>query len=349
MILPGDIRSTAMLTRSTTAAATRTVALVGARGHTGAELIRLIAGHPHFSLAAATSRELLGRRVADHVPGFVGDLVFGDASPQQIAAGGFDVVVLALPNGKSGPYVEAIDAAQRITGETPVPLTPVPPDPVIVDLSADWRFDETGRWVYGLPEHFRDRIRGAKRIANPGCYATGMQMALRPVIDLLDGPPHVFGVSGYSGAGTTPSPRNDPERLRDNLMPYSLSGHTHEKEVTRHLGRPVIFHPHVAPFFRGITLTVSMRLVSPQTFESLAARYHAAYDGEPLVRFVTDIPLVRDIAGHHHVEIGGLTVSESGRDAVVVATIDNLLKGAATQAIQNMNLACGFDEFAGIL
>lgn len=332
MILPGDIPSTVMPVHSITSAATatRTVALVGARGHTGAELIRLIAGHPHFSLAVATSRELLGQRVSDHVQGFKGDLVFGDASPQQVAAGGFDVVVLALPNGKAGPYVQSLASGAS----------------VIVDLSADHRFDES--WVYGLPEHFRDRIRGAKRIANPGCYATGMQMALRPVLDLLDGPPHVFGVSGYSGAGTTPSPRNDTERLRDNLMPYSLSGHTHEKEVTRHLGHPVVFHPHVAPFFRGITLTVSMRLAPRQTFESLAARYHAAYDGEPLVRFVTDIPLVRDIAGRHHVEIGGLTVSESGREAVVVATIDNLLKGAATQAIQNMNLACGFDEFVGI-
>lgn len=313
-----------------TAAATRTVALVGARGYTGAELIRLIAGHPHFSLVAATSRELLGQRVADHVTGFSGDLVFGDASPEQIASGGFDVVVLAMPNGKAGPYVQSLASGSS----------------AIVDLSADHRFDES--WVYGLPEHFRDRIRGARRIANPGCYATGMQVAIRPLLDLLDGPPHVFGVSGYSGAGTTPSPRNDPGQLRDNLMPYSLCGHTHEKEVSRHLGHAVIFHPHVAPFFRGITLTISMRLASPQTVESLAARYHAAYDGEPLVRFRTEIPLVRDIACQHHVEIGGLTVSESGREAVVVATIDNLLKGAATQAIQNMNLACGFDEFAGI-
>jgi len=317
-------------------APTRTVGLVGARGYTGAEMVRLIEAHPQLELAMVCSRGRAGERLAEHVEGARSELRFEDADPAQVAASGVDAVVLALPNGVSAPFVDAIGARGRET--------------VIIDLSADHRFEEAGRWVYGLPEHFRDSIRGARRIANPGCYATGMQIAIRPLLDILSGPPHVFGVSGYSGAGTTPSDRNDPEKLRDNLMPYALTGHVHEREVSRHLGRPVRFHPHVAPFFRGITLTVSMSLAEPQTWDNLAERYHRAYDDEPLVRFNTEPPLVREIAQLHECALGGLTVDDAtGRHAVIVATLDNLLKGAATQAIQNINLACGLDEYAGIL
>src|SRR4029079_689307 len=148
-------------------------------------------------------------------------------SPEDVAGEKLDAYVLALPNGASGAYVEAIAAAR--------------PDLVIVDLSADHRF--TSSWVYGQPERKRAEIRGARHIANPGCYATAMQLALAPLVPLLEGPANVFGVSGYSGAGTTPSPRNDPEALRDNLMPYALVGHMHEREVTRHVG-PVCLMPH---------------------------------------------------------------------------------------------------------
>src|SRR5690606_17762708 len=128
-------------------------------------------------------------------------LVFEALSPEQAAARAVDAVVLALPNGASAPYVEAL-------GERPV----------LVDLSADHRFDDG--WRYGLVELFRDRLRGARRISNPGCYATAAQIALSPIAAELTAPPRIFGVSGYSGAGTTPSDRNDPDKLRDNLMPY---------------------------------------------------------------------------------------------------------------------------------
>jgi len=326
-----------MPTSANVAASTRTVALIGARGYTGAELIRLLDRHPSFMLATATSRELAGTFVAAHVEGARTNARFEDAPPEAIAARGYDVVVLALPNGKSPPWVESMKGGQP---------DGCPAGPIIIDLSADWRFDDG--WTYGLPEHCRDRIRGAKRIANPGCYATGTQIAIRPLLDLLDGPPHVFGVSGYSGAGTTPSDKNNPEKLRDNLMPYSLVDHTHEHEATRHLGHPVVFHPHVAPFFRGITLTISMRFNRVVGREELLARLTDAYASEPLVRVQREIPLVRDIAGRHEVVVGGVEASKDGRRGVIVATIDNLLKGAATQAVQNMNLACGFDEFVGI-
>jgi N-acetyl-gamma-glutamyl-phosphate reductase len=175
-----------------------------------------------------------------------------------------------------------------------------------------------------------------------------MQLALAPLVPLLDGPPSVFGVSGYSGAGTKPSPRNDPEVLRDNLLPYALVEHVHEREVARQLGVRLFFMPHVAPFFRGITCTVSVSLAAPKTRDEIVALYRAAYDGEPLVELSEAAPLVRDIAGKHHVAIGGVEVSRDGRHAVVVSTIDNLLGGAATQAIRNLNLGLGLPERRGI-
>jgi len=308
------------------------IGIVGARGHTGAELIRLVAAHPNLELAFVSSRELDGQRVADHVTGYQGELRYASLDPEAVAAQGADVVVLALPNGKAAPYVEAIDKAR--------------PDTIIVDLSADYRFDE--RWYYGLPELTRERWRGEKRISNPGCYATAIQLSIAPLKDLLAAPPVSFGVSGYSGAGTTPSDRNDPEKLRDNLMPYSLTGHTHEKEASRHLGLPVEFMPHVAPHFRGLTVTTNLYLARQAKREDILNRFHGAYDGERLVHVVDEAPWVSRIAHQHHVDVGGFAVSNDGKRVVVVATLDNLLKGAATQAMQNINRAIGVDEYTAI-
>jgi N-acetyl-gamma-glutamyl-phosphate reductase len=306
--------------------------LIGARGHVGAELIRLVAAHPAFKLAYVSSREFAGQPLSAHYAGVDATLSYEALDAAAAAARGADAVVLALPNGMAAPYVAAIDAAW--------------PSTVIVDLSADHRFDPG--WHYGLPELTRAREAGHKRISNPGCYATAMQLAIAPMCDVLDGPVQCFGVSGYSGAGTTPSDKNDPDKLRDNLMPYSLVGHVHEREVTAQLGRPVEFMPHVAPHFRGITITANLHLLHPHTPEAIVDRYRQHYAGEPLVHIKEGAPWVSRIAGRHHVEIGGFTLSADGRRLVVVATIDNLLKGAATQALQNLNRAFGLPESAGI-
>ena len=310
----------------------KTLGIVGARGHTGAELIRLVARHPHLELAFVSSRELAGQRLADHNDAYRGELRYENVSHEQVAAKGADVVVLALPNGKSAEIVAAIDAAA--------------PQTLVVDLSADHRFDPA--WYYGLPEITRGRYTGQKRISNPGCYATAMQLAIWPMLEYLAGPPQCFGVSGYSGAGTTPSDKNNIELLRDNLMPYSLADHLHEREVSAQLGVPVEFMPHVAPHFRGITLTANLWLREPVTVDWVRARYEQRYAGEPLVDVVEPAPWVSRIAGRHGVEIGGFTVAPGGKRLVVVATLDNLLKGAATQAMQNINIALGFDELASI-
>ena len=313
-------------------AARKTIGLVGARGHTGAELIRLIAGHPQLELGFVSSRELAGQRVSEHIEGFVGDLRYENLAHEAVGARGMDAVILALPNGKSEEIVAALQANA--------------PDTVIVDLSADHRFSED--WYYGLPELSRGSYAGQKLISNPGCYATAMQLAIAPVLGRLAGPPQCFGVSGYSGAGTTPSDKNDVDKLRDNLMPYALADHLHEREVSRHLGVPVEFMPHVAPHFRGISMTVNLWLDQPAQLEEIRAHYRTRYADEPLIRILDEAPWVSRIAGRHGVEIGGFTLAPGGKRLVVVATLDNLLKGAATQAMQNLNLALGFDELTSI-
>ena len=310
----------------------KTIGIVGARGHVGAELIRLIAGHPRLELAFVSSRDLDGERVADHVLEYVGDLRYSAPEADALAGLGANAVVLALPNGKAAAHVAALDASARET--------------VIVDLSADRRFDDG--WYYGLPELTRARYAGQRRISNPGCYATAMQLAIAPMREALAGPVQCFGVSGYSGAGTTPSDKNDSSKLRDNLMPYALAGHLHEREAARRLGHPIEFMPHVAPHFRGLTVTANLHLSQEFDLDAVVARYRERYAGEPLVRVLDRAPWVSQVAGAHHVDIGGFTLADGGRRLVVVATLDNLLKGAATQALQNLNLAFSFDEFAGI-
>ena len=310
----------------------KTVGIVGARGHTGAELIALIAQHPGLELAFVSSRELAGQRVGDKLAAFKGELRYENLDADAVAKKRADAVVLALPNDMAKAFVAAIDAEK--------------PDSVIVDLSADHRFSDA--WYYGLPELTRARSSGQKRISNPGCYATAMQLAIAPLKGDLAAPPTCFGVSGYSGAGSTPSDRNDPEKLRDNLMPYALADHLHEREVTRQLGVPVEFMPHVAAHFRGITMTVNLWLQQATTAAAVKERYRNFYANEPLVHVVDEAPWVSAIAGRHHVDIGGFTVAPGGKRVVVVATLDNLLKGAATQALQNLNLALGFDELTAI-
>ena len=306
-------------------AETYAVGVVGARGHTGAELMNILDRHPDVEVTLAGSRELAGEPVAA-----IDGLRYESLGPEEVAERELDAVFLALPDGVGGPWTDAL-----------------PAETVVVDISADHRFDDD--WVYGLPELNRDKIAGARRIANPGCYATALQLTIAPFLEDLHGVPSVFGVSGYSGAGTTPSPRNDPDNLKDNLIPYKLTGHNHEREGTHHLGQTVRFMPHVHPAFRGLLVTTHMPLAEPMAVEEASARLTASYASEPLVDVQEDIPNLRDGTELIGVLIGGVTVSEDGLGLIVVAAEDNLLKGAAVQAAQNMNLALGLPETEGIL
>lgn len=303
---------------------TFSVGVIGARGHTGAELLRILDGHPYVEIDFAGSRERAGEPVPE-----IDGLTFENLGPEDTAERAVDGIFLALPDGIGGPWVEAAS-----------------PDTVIVDISADHRFDE---WVYGLPELNREKIAGARRIANPGCYATALQLAIAPFVEHLGGIPTVFGVSGYSGTGTTPSRFNDPENLKDNLIPYRLTGHNHERESTLRLGTTVRFMPHVHPAFRGILCTVQMPLAEPTDVESAHHILSAAYASEPLVDVQEEIPSLKDGTELTGVLIGGTTVSDDGLGLTVVAVEDNLLKGAAVQAVQNLNLAIGVPETSGLL
>ncbi|KAI9907596.1 hypothetical protein PsorP6_004532 [Peronosclerospora sorghi] len=348
------------------------VGLLGARGYVGGELIRVIGRHPELELVCASSRALAGKKVlkvatspplnphTQQPAKAVGDvklnidpqLEFCELGLDDIATSSFgetvDVWVLALPNGYCEDYATALDALKR-------------KNKVIIDLSADQRFNS--KWTYGLPEapNGRTRLQGASHIANPGCYATGAQLALLPLLGgkpevsgrLIDDriPPHVFGISGYSGAGTNPSKANDLEVLTDNIIAYKSVKHIHEHEISHQLGTPVRFMPHVAPYFQGIHLTLSTQLADDGILTSAKQAeelYQEFFSSEALVKVTPDVPFVKDNAYHPHATVGGFQLDPDTGRLVVIATIDNLLKGAATQAVQNINVALGIDEYAGI-
>ncbi|KAI5925739.1 Aspartate/glutamate/uridylate kinase [Camillea tinctor] len=316
------------------------VALIGARGYTGQALISLLNTHPHFELKHVSSRELAGQKLQGYEKK---EIIYENLSAEDVGEmekkGAIDVWVMALPNGVCKPYVDAItDAKKSATRED---------GSLIIDLSADYRFDKS--WTYGLPELVkRSAIAQAGLIANPGCYATAAQLGISPLVEHLGGQPTVFGVSGYSGAGTKPSSKNNVELLTNNIIPYSLTDHIHEKEISTQLGASVGFIPHVAVWFQGIHHTINIPLNKTMTSRDIRQLYQDRYAGEKLVKVVGEAPLVKFINGKHGVEIGGFAVHSSGKRVVICATIDNLLKGAATQCLQNMNLARGYGEYEGI-
>lgn len=225
------------------------VALIGARGYTGQALIDLLNRHPNMDLRHVSSRELAGKKLEGYTKR---QITYENLSPEDVKRmaekSEVDCWVMALPNGVCKPFVDAINE----TGK----------EALIVDLSADYRFDDS--WTYGLPETVdRRKLSNATRIANPGCYATAAQLGIAPLLEFIGGQPTVFGVSGYSGAGTKPSPKNDVKNLENNLIPYSLVDHIHEREISRQLGTEVAFIPHVAAWFQGIH--VSSLYPSPPT------------------------------------------------------------------------------------
>jgi N-acetyl-gamma-glutamyl-phosphate reductase/acetylglutamate kinase len=260
-----------------------------------------------MDLRHVSSRELAGQELEQYTKG---KIIYEHLSPEDVAQldkdGEVDCWVMALPNGVCKPYVEAINQVQKGSDRRSV----------IIDLSADYRFDDS--WVYGLPELTkRSEIYSCTRISNPGCYAIAAQLAIAPILDHLGGNPVVFGVSGYSGAGTKPSPRNNVDNLKDNLMPYSLTGHIHEHEISHHLGTSVAFIPHVASWFRGIHLTINIPLNKTMSARNIRQIYQDRYAGEKLVKVVGEAPQVKSIQTLHSCEIGGFAVDSTGKRVVV--------------------------------
>ncbi|NUN48426.1 MAG: N-acetyl-gamma-glutamyl-phosphate reductase [Candidatus Brocadiae bacterium] len=301
----------------------KTVAVLGASGYAGLELARLLRGHAGVEVVALQSESSAGQPVRSIAPDWPGEEAFSRETPEGLAKLGLDLVFFATGDGIARSLAPAFTKSK------------------VVDLSRDWRAD----WVYGLPEMFRGRIIEADAIANPGCYATACALAAWPLVREGLVERVVFdGKSGYSGAGRRPNERNNPEALSENVLPYHLSKHAHVAEIEKALGMRVHFTPHVVDAFRGMLVTAHMFVRGSGDFREF---YRDAYSAEPVVRVQDKPPDFRDVRGSDRAVIGGFEEDGRGR-LVVVCAIDNLGKGAAGQAVQNMNLLLGFPETQGL-
>ena len=336
------------------------IAIVGSSGYTGGELYRILLHHPSAQVTAVTSERSAGKPITDLFPHLAGltDLRCEPLDPEAIARKA-DLAFLALP------HVTAQEAAYRLHGL----------GVKVVDLSADYRLHDAAlyeQWyehrhqypdllksaVYGLPELHREKIRTAALIANPGCYPTSAILGLAPVLakKLVDlGTIVIDSKSGVSGAGRSPGlPYHFPE-ANEAFMAYKVGSHRHTPEIEQELsgiaGAPVTvsFTPHLVPMNRGILSTLYGRLVSPTDTAGLHGLYAEFYRNEPFVRVLPpgQFPNVRNVRGSNFCDIGVHADQRTGR-AVIVTAIDNLVKGASGQAVQNMNLLCGFEETAGL-
>ncbi len=332
------------------------VGIVGGTGYTGAELIRLLARHPGARPILITSRQEAGTRVADLFPSLRGytDLEFSEPDPRSLAS--CDVVFFATPNGvamKEAP--SCLDAGARV-----------------IDLSADFRLADRATWerwyrmehaapdlldsaVYGLPEVARERIREAALVANPGCYPTAVQLGFLPLVEagVTEGPLIADAKSGVSGAGRSASINFNLCEAGDSFKAYSASGHRHLPEIRQGLERArggavdLTFVPHLVPMIRGIHATCYARV--PDRAVDIQALFESRYADEPFVDVMPAglHPDTRSVRGANYCRISWHR-PDDGDMVVVLAVEDNLVKGAAGQAVQNMNIMFGLPETAGL-
>jgi N-acetyl-gamma-glutamyl-phosphate reductase len=332
------------------------VAVVGASGYAGGEVVRLLLGHPGLEVGPLLAGGSAGKRVTDLHPGLtpLADRTFLATDLDSI--GDADVVFVALPHGESGAVAAAL-----------------PADTIVIDLGADHRLEQadawtryyggdwSGSWTYGMPElaGHREQVAAARRIANPGCYPTGVILGLAPLLAAgLVEPADVVVVaaSGTTGAGRKPSDALLASTVIGQLSTYKVGGtHQHTPEMEQALaeaaGEPVTvsFTPMLAPMPRGILATTTARLAEGVTTEELHEALHAAYAAEPFVSVLAPgtWPQTGATLGANSVHLQVAADPHSGR-AVVVSAIDNLVKGAAGAAVQNANLALGLDETTGL-
>lgn len=336
--------------------ATTRAAILGASGYTARELIRLLRAHPSLRVVLATSRSPGGRRVGDVHPSLRGvcELPLREGSAAEIAREA-EVAFCCLPHGASAEFVRPlVDLGVRV-----------------VDLSADYRLGDPatyrawyghehpdpgalGGTAYGLPELFRDSIRGAGLVANPGCYPTASVLALAPLLraGLIERDGIVISaMSGISGAGRGLSEATHFVEANESVTAYKVGSHRHTPEIGRVLGMAIgagplvpVFTPHLVPMSRGLCATCCGRAVGGATSADVRACLRAAYEGEEFVR-VVDEPSTRHVVGTNFCDVGAWRVGEM---IVAIGVIDNLIKGASGAAIQNMNLMLGLDEGLGL-
>jgi N-acetyl-gamma-glutamyl-phosphate reductase len=313
------------------------VAVAGATGYAGAELVKLLQRHPHAQVTGAYSSESF--------------------SVDAVVESGAELAFLATPNEVSARVTpELLDRGMRV-----------------IDLSGAFRLGEPGLYpswygfeharpellgeaVYGLPEWCNGELKTARLVANPGCYPTSILLALRPVTYLIDRTQAVIcdSKSGVSGAGKKSDVAYSFTELFGNFKAYGVGQHRHEPEIRQglHLGErtTLVFVPHLLPTVRGIYSTMHVGFTHPVTAEELSALYADVYANAPFVRVLAPgkVPELKDVVNTPYCEIG-FTLLNGGRRAVIVSVIDNLLKGAASQAVQNFNRMQGYAEWEGLL
>jgi len=336
------------------------VAVVGASGYTGVELLRILYAHPEVAVTCVTSEQNAGKPVSSVFPTLRGrvDLVLENLEPAGIAEK-VDVVFTALPHKAA---MEVVPTFLKLGKD-------------VVDLSADYRLRDAetyGQWyekhmnpellskaVYGIPELRRDVIREASLIANPGCYPTSTILGLAPLLKnkLIDPKSIIVDAkSGVSGAGRGAKVDNLYCEVNEGFKPYGVGGvHRHIPEIEQELsllnGAPlaISFTPHLVPMDRGILATIYSTPLKSATAAELVELYQAFYDGEPFVRVLPEgsFPSTANVRGSNFCDIGVAVDKRTGR-IIVVSAIDNLVKGASGQAVQNMNLMCGLPETLGL-
>lgn len=337
-------------------------AVIGGSGYGGAEMIRRLLVHPEVELTRVASVDFVGEPLSAADPALEGqtDLVFEGIPPAE-AARGVDVVLLGLPHTVAAAKVPEIASLPGVK---------------VVDMSGDFRLRDAAayeRWyghrhpcperladfVYGLPELRREEIRRARLVASPGCFATAIELALLPLAraGLLSGVVHVQGITGSSGSGVAPSAGTHHPVRAGNLKTYKPLEHQHVPEIVQALEAAgarelaLRFVPVSAPLGRGIFATAFVELDEGWTEDRLLALYREAYAGEPFVRVPRKrLPEVAAVSGSNHAEVGlSAGPAHGGRRTVALfSAIDNLVKGGAGQAIQNMNLVLGLDEKASL-
>lgn len=340
------------------------VGIIGAGGYAGATLIRILLGHPETEIVWLISEEAhKGKKIADLYPHFSGQIDMAcmtlDDLEKNLAA--IDLVFLALPHGIAINYVpKIIDAGKKV-----------------VDLGADYRFSDNAvfkKWygiehatekyldqaVFGLPELFRAEIKKSKLIGNPGCYPTASILGTAPLLKhgLIEVDSIIIDAkSGVSGAGRGVSLKTNYCERNEGLEAYAVTNHRHMGEIEYQLSRisghqlNVTFVPHLSPMNRGILATIYAK-IKPQTpnlkIKGLTELYKEFYKGEPFVRINENtLPNTKYVSGTNYCDISVQYNETTGR-VIVLSAIDNLVKGAAGQAVQNMNLICGFEETTGL-
>ena len=326
--------------------------IIGGTGYTGGELIRLLCNHPDMEVVAVTSRQSAGKKVSrthTYLDGYTNLEFSEDISESQDV----DVVFLATPHGASMALASTfLERGIKV-----------------VDLSGDYRLEDPSeyqKWygkehtdpsnmakaVYGIPELFREGIKKADLVANPGCYPTATILAMAPLFEnnVVEVDAIVDAKSGTSGAGMQPSPRTHHAFCGETIMPYSVGKHRHTPEIELVLGKlsgvrsKVLFTPHLMPIVRGMLSSCYMELKQDLSEEELVSMYEKKYRAERFIHVVEE-PSIRAVVGSNHCHV---SVKRVGRRAVAFGAIDNLVKGASGQAIQCANLVLGLKEEAGL-